>query len=128
MKESIIRCPICSKITALEKHGVRQKIEPVHGICWDDIGYSIGGWGSRSNFMHAFSGEVCGDCFTALKTKIHELRDVVAERRNSCDEGVCFYRTSKDGAAGDHVSDVQEDELQHERHKSPVLRYLSLFS
>lgn len=128
MKESINRCPICSKITALEKNGRTQKIEQVHGICWSDIGYSIGGWGRRSNFIYAFSGEVCNDCFTALKTKINEFKEVIDQRRNSCDEGVCIYKTSKDKSAGDNVSNLQEDELQSKRHKTPLLRLLSSFS
>ncbi len=128
MKESIIRCPICSKITALEKNGRTQKIEQVHGICWDKIGYSIGGWGSRRDFIHGFSGEVCNDCFTALKTKINEFKEVVNQRTNSCEEGVCIYKTSKDKSTGDNLSDLQQDELQSKRHKTPLLRLLSSFS
>jgi len=46
MEEKIIRCPICGKIVALEKGGNKQKIENVNGICWDEFGYSLGGWGS----------------------------------------------------------------------------------
>lgn len=128
MKEIINRCPICSKITALEKNGRTQEIEQVHGICWSDIGYSIGGWGRRSNFIYAFSGEVCNDCFTALKTKINEFKEVIDQRRNSCDEGVCIYKTSKDKSTGDNLYDLQEDELQPKRHKTPLLRLLSSFS
>ena len=128
MKESIIRCPICSKITALEKNERTQKIEQVHGICWDKIGYSLGGWGSRKNFIQEFSGEVCCDCFTALKTKINELKEVFEQRKGSCDEGVYIYKTSKDKSTRDNLSDLQENELQSKRHKTSLLRLLSSFS
>ena len=128
MKESIIRCHICSKITALEKNGKEQKIEQVHGICWDKIGYSIGGWGSRRDFIHGFSGEVCNDCFTALKTKINELKEVIDQRKNSFDEGVCIYKKQSDKSEGDNLSDLQQDEFQPKRHKTPLLRLLSSFS
>ena len=128
MKESINRCPICSKIVSIEKNGRKEKIENVHGICWSDIGYSIGGWGGRSNFMYAFSGEVCNDCFTAIKTKINEFKEVIQQRKNSCEEGICIYKTSKDQTKGNNVSDLQEDELQPKRHKTPLLRFLSSFS
>lgn len=128
MKESIIRCPICSKITALEKNGRKQKIEQVHGICWDEIGYSINGWGSYRDFIHGFSGEVCNDCFIALKTKINELKEVIDQRKNSCDEGVCIYKKQSDKSEGNNLSDLQQDEFQPKRHKTPLLRLLSSFS
>lgn len=128
MKESINRCPICSKIVSIEKNGRKEEIENVHGICWSDIGYSFGGWGQRSNFMYAFSGEVCSDCFAALKTKINEFKEVIQQRKNSCEEGVFIYKTSKDQTKGNNVSDLQEDELQRKRHRTPLLRLLSLFS
>lgn len=128
MTESIIRCPICSKITALKKNGRTEKIEQVHGICWKDIGYSAGGWGYRKDFMFDFSGEVCNECFTALKIKINEFKEVFDKRKNSCEEGICIYKTSKDQSARDNMSNLQEDELQSKRHKTPFLRLLSSFS
>jgi hypothetical protein len=108
MKESIIRCEICSKITALEKNGITEIIEQVHGICWDKIGYSICGWGQRNNFIHSFSGEVCNDCFTALKTKIYEFKQIFEQRQNSCEEGVAIYKTLKDKSTSHKVSELQE--------------------
>lgn len=112
MKEEIIRCPICSKIVALSKNGMVQKLEEYHGICWGKIGYSIGGWGQRNDFMGEFSGEVCGECFAVLKTKINELNEAIQQRKGSCDEGVCIYRTQQDKATRDYVSDVQQNKLQ----------------
>ena len=126
--EKIIRCPICSKITALEGDHQTQKIEQVHGICWNKIWYSLGGWGRGREFISDFTGEVCHDCFSALKTKIDEFKDVFNQRKNSCEEGVCIYKTSKDQSKGDNVPDLQEDQLQPKRHKTSLLRLLSLFS
>lgn len=128
MKESINRCHICNKIVSMEKDGIKEKIDDVHGVCWSDIGYSIGGWGRRRNFMHEFSGEICGDCFTALEIKINEFKEVVQQRRNSCDEGICIYKTSKYQQNRDNMSEMQHDELQRKRRKSPLLRLLSSFS
>lgn len=124
MDEKIIRCPICGKIVALEKGFRTQKLEQVNGICWKDIGYSIGGWGSRRNFMREFSGEVCKDCFNALESKINELKEVFDKRKNSCEDGVCIYKTSKDKTSRDNVSNVQSDELQPKRHPFSFLRAL----
>lgn len=127
MVESIIRCPICGKITALEKNYKTQQIEEVHGIIWRDIGYSIGGWGRRKDFMNDFSGEVCNDCFIALKTKINEFKEVFEQRRNSCEEGVCIYKSSKDKSTGHNLPDMQNDKFQPKRHKTSLLRFLPSF-
>ena len=128
MKESLNRCPICGKIVSLEKNGRTQKIENVNGICWSDIGYSTGGWGGRRNFIDHFSGEICDDCFTALSIKIYEFKEVIKKRTNSCVEGVCIYKISKDEPNRDNMQNLQHDELQPERRKKPLLRLLSSFS
>lgn len=86
MKEVIHKCPICTKTVAFEVNGKKQKIESVNGICWSNIGYSIGGWGNRRDIIKDFSDEVCKDCFRALRTKINELKEVIEERRGSSDE------------------------------------------
>jgi hypothetical protein len=112
MDEKIIRCPVCGKIVALEKGMRTQKIESVHGICWDKIGYSIGGWGFRRDFVYAFSGEVCEDCFNALKTKINEFKEVFDKRKNSCNEGICIYKTPKNKTDRDNLFNVQQNKLQ----------------
>jgi hypothetical protein len=127
MTESIVRCPICGKIVALGKDRMMEQLEPVHGICYE-FGYSMGGWGRCQNFITPFSGEVCNDCFNALKHKIDELKEVFDQRRDSCKEGICIYKTSANRATGNNVPDVRDDELQPERHKSPLLRLLSSFS
>ena len=124
MNEKIIRCPICGKITALESNNRIQKIEQVNGICWDRIVYSIGGWGSRCDFITPFSGEVCNDCFDVLKIKINELKNAFDKRKDSCDEGICIYKKSQ----GNNMSSMWEDELQPKRRKKPLLWLLSSFS
>lgn len=128
MKENINRCPICSKIVSLEKNGRTEKLEQVNGICWSDIGYSIGGWGSRRDFIHSFSGEVCTDCFTALKTKINEFKEVIQQRKNSCEEGICIYKKQPNEPTGNNVPDLQQNKLQPKRHKISLLRFLPSFS
>ena len=128
MEEKIIRCPICGKIVALEKGSNKQKIENVNGICWDEFGYSLGGWGSRKNFMQKFSGEVCNECFYIIKPKIDELIGTIQQRKNSCEEGVCIYKTSKDATAGDKMPEVPINKLQPKRYKKSLLRLLSHFS
>jgi hypothetical protein len=127
MKENINRCSICSKIVSLEKNGRTEILEQVNGICWSDIGYSIGGWGTRRNFIYSFSGEVCNHCFTALKTKINELKEVIQHRKNSCEEGICIYKKQQNESTGDNVSDLQQNKLQPKRHKLSLLRLLPSF-
>ncbi len=126
-KEKIIRCDICGKIVDLENGSRKQKIETVNGMCWDEFGYSIGGWGRRQNFTQKFEGEVCNECFYTLKSKIDELIETIKKRKNSCYQGVCIYGTSSNKTTGDNVPDLQSDELQPERHKKPLLRLLSYF-
>lgn len=107
MQEIINRCPVCNKITSFEKNGKTEKIETVHGICWGRIGYSIGGWGKRNDFIGDFSGEVCDECFTALKMKINELKEVIDQRTNSCEDGICIYRKQNNKSKRDKVSYLQ---------------------
>lgn len=83
MKETIIRCPVCNKVVAIEGPTKKEKIEPVNGICWSDIGFSKGGWGSRENFIQSFSREVCISCFDQLSEKIVDLRNVYSSLKNS---------------------------------------------
>jgi hypothetical protein len=93
MKETINRCPVCSKITSIESGGIKQKeIAAVHGICWKDVGYSINGWGSRKDFLKDFSGEVCTECFAEINLKMKELQDILDKRRGSCRDEITVIR------------------------------------
>lgn len=128
MEEKINRCPVCKKITSLEKGFKKEKIEQVNGICWSDIGYSIGGWGRRRNFIHSFSGEVCNECFNDLKNMIDKFNEVFQKRRNSQDEGICIYKTQRNESEGDKMPNVQRNKLQSKRHKQSLLRLLPFLS
>jgi len=126
MKESITRCPICNCITSISNGYKTAKIKSVHGITWDQFGYSIGGWGSRYIFMRPFSGEVCTDCFSTIKVKIYDLKKTIESLKNSSEDGICIYKTER--ATSDQVQHMQEDKLQQKRHSKSILRFLPFFS
>lgn len=126
--EKIIRCPICEKIVALQRGYSTQKIERVNGLCWDEFGYSLGGWGSHKNFMRSFRGEVCEECFQIIKIKIDELQQTIKSRRGASKEGVCIYKEHKDEPEGNTVPELPTGKLQPKRYRAALLRVLSLFS
>ena len=124
--ESIVRCPLCERVTAVTKHGSVQKLCHVNGLTWGDIGFSIGGWGQRRNYLAAFTGEVCEDCFTSVSEKINQLKDHVESIKGSRRDSILIYRTER--AEGDQVPDMQQDELQSKRRGAGLLRLLPRFS
>lgn len=127
-EEKIIRCSICETIVELESGWNTQVIKHKNGILWGDFGYSIGGWGHRQNFMHSFSGEICDECFNAIKIKINELNETIKKRKGCNKDGICIYGTPNNKTEGNKMFDLQPDELQPKRHKGIVLRLLSSFS
>jgi len=78
--------------------------------------------------MQKFSGEICNECFYIIKPKIDELIETIKQRKNSCEEGVCIYKKSKDTATGNKMPEVPINKLQPKRHKKPLLWLLSHFS
>ena len=42
-----------------------------------EIGYSLGGWGFRKDFVKKMNMEVCGKCFEQLKEKSIALNDTI---------------------------------------------------
>lgn len=122
MKEELIRCPLCEVVVGTRSDGREERFEPVHGICWKDLGYSLGGWGARKDFGPEFTGEVCTHCFNNLKSKIHALMETVSALKGSRRTQVWFQRVE---AAEHHVPAVRTDELQPERYPGAVLRCVS---
>lgn len=122
MKEELIRCPICEVVVGTKEGAREERFEPVHGICWSGMGYSLGGWGSRQDFGRDFTGEVCSHCFTNLKTNIDALMATVSALKGSRRTEVWFQRTE---AAEHHVPAVRKDQLQPQRYPGAVLRCLS---
>lgn len=63
-------CDLCEK--ELGKHTNSGK----HGFC-SEIGYSLGGWGLRRDFVIKTSMEVCTECFDQLKEKSIQLNNTI---------------------------------------------------
>jgi len=57
MKKSISFCDICHTTVECDN----QSVKNINGACIV-LGYSIGGWGYRQNFVD-FSGEICEMCY-----------------------------------------------------------------
>jgi hypothetical protein len=121
MREELIRCPICEVIVGTSLGGKVERIAPVHGICWKDMGYSLGGWGCRRDFGPDFAGEVCTDCFNTVKPKIDALMETVSALKGSRRTEVWFQRIEP---AEHHVPAVRNDQPQSQRHPGAVLRAL----
>lgn len=68
MKTTNHRCDFCRKLTTEE--GVKK--EALHGYTYQ-LGYSIGGWGSRRDFIPPQSAEICSQCFAKVKEKSEAL-------------------------------------------------------
>lgn len=61
MKTEITLCDLCE--APIVGPGMARSM---HGVCVM-LGYSVGGWGSRKNFVE-WSGEVCDVCFAEYET------------------------------------------------------------
>ena len=72
MKTENHYCDYCGKKTMFD--GV--KIESLNGLCVE-LGYSIGGWGSRKDFIVPHSVEVCDECLGKVRAKVKELEGVI---------------------------------------------------
>lgn len=72
MRTENIYCDYCQKMTTSEG----KKKESLNGF-FVEVGYSMGGWGSRSNFVEKQSVEICDDCFGKVKEKANELKDAI---------------------------------------------------
>lgn len=64
MKISIEVCDFCKKPITKESGK--------NGFC-AELGYSIGGWGTRRDVLTPFSVEVCDNCFGQLKKAADEF-------------------------------------------------------
>ena len=62
------RCDFCRKLTTEE--GVMK--EALHGYTFQ-LGYSMGGWGGRRDFIAPQSAVICSECFAKVKEKSEAL-------------------------------------------------------
>lgn len=122
MKEELIRCPICEVVIGTRQGDREERFERVHGICWKDMGYSLGGWGCRKDFGPAFTGEVCSHCFDNLKQKINALMETVSALKGSRRTTLWFQRIEP---AEHNLPAVRKDQLQPQRYQGAVLRCMS---
>lgn len=74
MRTENIYCDYCKKMTTSE--GVKK--EKLHGFLVE-LGYSLGGWGMRRDFVGAHTVELCNDCFCKVQKKSKELADTISE-------------------------------------------------
>ncbi len=61
-------CDICEKEFKEDKNG----------FCVE-VGYSIGGWGRRADFISNRQMEVCDSCLEKLKPKVMELKKALKD-------------------------------------------------
>ena len=74
MRTENIYCDYCKKMTTAE--GVKK--ETLHGSLVE-LGYSLGGWGNRRNFVNPHTVEICTDCFNSVKKKADELAQAIKD-------------------------------------------------
>jgi hypothetical protein len=72
MKIEHVCCDYCHRV--VETNG--KKIYNHNGFCLE-IGYSLGGWGSRRDFIPKQSLILCEDCFVDVKAKVEELNQTI---------------------------------------------------
>jgi len=68
MKKYTDHCDYCEKEFNNDKNGF--KVE---------IGYSTGGWGSRRDYVHNKSVEICNKCFSSVTVKVLEMDKCIQE-------------------------------------------------
>ena len=77
MRTENIYCDYCHKKTTNEG----KLKEPLNGFIIE-VGYSIGGWGSRSDLVPKQTVEICNDCFGKVKQKVNELNAEIKKLKN----------------------------------------------
>lgn len=78
MKKTNIYCDYCNKITT----EADVKIEKLNGF-HVEIGYSLGGWGGRKNFVDKQTVEICNECFDKVKSKSKDLQRTIDYLKDS---------------------------------------------
>jgi hypothetical protein len=89
--DAIYKCPICGQIICIQADGKKQQLRPVNGLFYE-LGYSIGGWGRRQDFLPKFADEICDDCFQEIAPKITEFAEFVGKMKDSRRDGIIIYR------------------------------------
>lgn len=72
MRTENIYCDYCGKLTTSENF-LKEKL---NGFCIE-IGYSKGGWGSRTDFVPKQSVEICDECFGKVGIKSNEFLNLI---------------------------------------------------
>jgi hypothetical protein len=101
--QTCARCDCPIKVSGNLKGKVPTR--PMNGIVVD-LGYSIGGWGYRQNWL-GYSKEVCDECFGEIRAVLQPVIDFLQ------------HPPKRDG---DNVSPLRDHEPQSQRRETPLLR------
>lgn len=77
MRRHTEHCDFCDKLLK-DSNGVQ--VATKHGFT-GTLGYSIGGWGSRQNFLKVESVEICDECFQPVKKASEKLANIIEQQK-----------------------------------------------